>query len=53
MFPATAFEDKIRDARYPNLPRVEAGRHRPTLETLERVATALKVPVVDLILREK
>ena len=35
----------------PNLSRIEAGKHRPTLETLERIAAALKVPVVDLILR--
>lgn len=33
----------------PNLARIEAGKHRPTLETLERLAGALKVPVVDLI----
>ena len=35
----------------PNLTRIEAGRHRPTLETLEKVAAALKVPVADLIAR--
>ena len=35
----------------PNLSRVEAGKHRPSLETLERIASALKVPVVDLIVR--
>lgn len=33
----------------PNLSRIEAGRHRPTLDILERIATALKIPVVDLI----
>jgi DNA-binding XRE family transcriptional regulator len=33
----------------PNLARIEAGKHRPTLETLERLAGALKVSVVDLI----
>lgn len=33
----------------PNLSRIEAGKHRPTLETLEKLAGALKVPVVDLI----
>ena len=33
----------------PNLARIEAGKHRPTLETLEKLAGALKVPVVDLI----
>lgn len=35
----------------PNLSRIEAGKHRPTLDTLERIAAALKVPVVDLIVR--
>jgi len=35
----------------PNLSRIEAGKHRPTLETLERIASALKVPVVNLIHR--
>jgi DNA-binding XRE family transcriptional regulator len=33
----------------PNLSRIEAGKHRPTLDTLEKIAAALKVPVVDLI----
>jgi len=33
----------------PNLSRIEAGRHRPSLATLERIAAALKLPVVDLI----
>lgn len=33
----------------PNLSRIEAGKHRPTLDTLERLAAALKIPVVDLI----
>jgi DNA-binding XRE family transcriptional regulator len=32
-----------------NLSRIEAGKHRPTLETLEKLAGALNVPVVDLI----
>ncbi len=32
-----------------NLSRIEASKHRPTLETLERIAKALKVPVADLI----
>jgi DNA-binding XRE family transcriptional regulator len=32
-----------------NISRIEAAKHRPTLETLERIAKALKVPVVDLI----
>lgn len=36
----------------PNLSRIEAGRHRPTLETLEKLAASLKIPVVDLIVRK-
>lgn len=32
-----------------NPSRIEASKRRPTLETLERIATALKVPVADLI----
>jgi DNA-binding XRE family transcriptional regulator len=32
-----------------NISRIEATKHRPTLETLERIAKALKVPVADLI----
>lgn len=35
----------------PNLSRIEAGKHRSTLETLEKLAAALKVPVVELIVR--
>jgi DNA-binding XRE family transcriptional regulator len=33
----------------PNLARFEAGKHRPTMDTLEKIAAALKVPVVNLI----
>lgn len=33
----------------PNLSRTEAGKHRPSLATLERIAAALKLPVADLI----
>lgn len=33
----------------PNLSRLEAGRHSPTLETMERLATALGIRVVDLL----
>ena len=33
----------------PNLTRLESGRHVPSLETLERVARALGVPVADLV----
>ncbi|MGH7773637.1 MAG: helix-turn-helix domain-containing protein [Candidatus Binatia bacterium] len=36
----------------PNLSRVESGKHRPSLETLEKIAAALKLPVVDLVLRK-
>jgi transcriptional regulator with XRE-family HTH domain len=35
----------------PNLSRIEAGKHRPTLETLEKLTAALRVPVVELIVR--
>ena len=34
-----------------NISRIEASKHRPSLETMERIATALKVPVADLITR--
>lgn len=33
----------------PNLSRLELGRHEPSLETLERVAAALQVPVARLV----
>jgi len=32
-----------------NISRIEAAKHRPTLETMERIANALKVSVADLI----
>jgi transcriptional regulator with XRE-family HTH domain len=32
-----------------NISRIEAAKHHPTLETLERIAKALKVSVADLI----
>lgn len=32
-----------------NISRIEAAKHRPTLETLERIAKALKVSVADLV----
>ena len=32
----------------PNLSRIEAGKHRPTLDTLEKIARALKVTIADL-----
>ena len=34
----------------PNLTRIEAGKHRSTIETLEKIAVTLKVSVVDLII---
>ena len=32
-----------------NISRIESAKHRPTLETLERIAKALKVSVAELI----
>jgi len=32
-----------------NISRIEGAKHRPTLETMERIAKALKVSVADLI----
>jgi len=32
-----------------NISRIEAAKHRPTLETMERIAKALKVTVAELI----
>ncbi len=40
--------DKAKMKR-PNLSRLENGHHQPSLDTLERIAVALEVPVVDLI----
>jgi DNA-binding XRE family transcriptional regulator len=34
-----------------NISRIEAAKHRPTLETLEKIATALKVSVAELVAR--
>jgi transcriptional regulator with XRE-family HTH domain len=34
-----------------NISRIEAAKHRPTLETLERIAKALKVSVAELVAR--
>lgn len=36
----------------PNLSRLEHGRHDPSLETLDRVAQALGVPVAQLVARK-
>ncbi len=33
----------------PNLSRLEHGKHQPSLETLEKIASALAVPVVDIL----
>jgi len=32
-----------------NISRIEAAKHRPTLETMERIAKALRVSVVELL----
>jgi DNA-binding XRE family transcriptional regulator len=32
-----------------NISRIEAAKHRPTLETMERIAKALKVSVANLV----
>ena len=34
-----------------NISHIEAAKHRPTLETLEKIAKALKVSVADLVAR--
>jgi transcriptional regulator with XRE-family HTH domain len=34
-----------------NISRLEAAKHRPTLETLEKIAKALKISVVELVAR--
>ena len=34
-----------------NISRIEAAKHRPTLETLEKIAKALKVSVAELVAR--
>lgn len=35
----------------PNLSRLESGKHAPSLETLERIAESLNVPVARLLMR--
>lgn len=32
-----------------NISRIEAAKHRPTLETLEKIAKALRISVADLV----
>ena len=32
-----------------NIARIESGRHKPSLETLERISGALGIPVADLL----
>jgi DNA-binding XRE family transcriptional regulator len=44
--------DKIGMKR-PNLSRLEHGHHQPSLETLERIAEALEIPVFDLVARKR
>ena len=34
-----------------NISRIEAAKHRPTLETMEKIAQALKISLVDLVAR--
>ena len=34
-----------------NISRIEAANHRPTLETLEKLAKALKVSVAELVVQ--
>lgn len=34
-----------------NISRIEAAKHRPTLETLEKIANALTISVADLAAR--
>ncbi|HUF42227.1 MAG TPA: helix-turn-helix transcriptional regulator [Verrucomicrobiae bacterium] len=34
-----------------NISRIEAAKHRPTLETLEKIAKALRISVADLAAR--
>ncbi|MBU1090859.1 MAG: helix-turn-helix domain-containing protein [Candidatus Omnitrophica bacterium] len=29
--------------------KIESGKHNPSLETLEKIAVALDIPVIDLI----
>ncbi len=36
-----------------NISRIEAGRNNPTIYTLQRIADALEVPLVDLLSLEK
>jgi DNA-binding XRE family transcriptional regulator len=37
------------EMKRPNLSRIEHGKHRPSLETLERLSEALGVPVAELV----
>lgn len=43
---------EIAGMKRPNLSRVEHGKHLPSLETIERLADALGVPVVELIVSD-
>ncbi|MCK5585840.1 helix-turn-helix transcriptional regulator, partial [Candidatus Bipolaricaulota bacterium] len=42
---------RLTDMKRPNLSRLEHGKHRPSLETLERLAEALGIPVASLVSR--
>ncbi|MBI2934139.1 MAG: helix-turn-helix transcriptional regulator, partial [Chloroflexi bacterium] len=39
--------------RRPNLSRLEHGHHQPSLDTLQKIAGALEVPVVELVARKR
>jgi len=43
-----ALADKARMKR-PNLSRLENGHHQPSLDTLEKIAEALDIPVADMV----
>jgi len=40
---------RLAGMKRPNLSRIEHGKHRPSLETLERLSEALNVAVVELV----
>jgi len=40
---------RLAEMKRPNLSRIEHGKHRPSLETLERLSEALGVPVAELV----
>jgi len=42
---------ELADMKRPNLSRLEHGKHRPSLDTLERIAEALDMPLAELVRR--